>query len=93
MGHQERVSLNVKELNDIVVADDPPAAGLWESLGGDDHPVVVLILVGVTSNLLALTTDSFVGVVTGVELLVRVEQVLGIHMFDGDGVEVTNFCR
>ena len=60
----------MEELDDIVMADDPPTAGLRESLGRDDDPVVVLILVGVTGNLLALTADSLVGVITGVALRV-----------------------
>ena len=73
MGYKERVGLGVEELDDIVMADNPPTTSLRESLGGDDDPVVVRIFMGVTSDLLALAADSLVGVVTGVALGVRME--------------------
>jgi len=72
MGHQERVSLNMEELDDIVMSDDPPTASLRESLGRNDHPVIVLILMRVTGDLLALTADSLVGVIPWIALGVRV---------------------
>jgi len=93
VGHQERVGLSVEELDDIVMADNPSAAGLRESLGRNDDPVVVLILMGVAGNLLALTANSFVRVVTGIALRMRVQQVLGVHVLDRNGVKVTNLCR
>lgn len=91
--HQECVGLNVEELDDVVMADDPSTTGLRESLGRNDHPVVVLIFMGIAGDLLALATDSLVGVITWIELRVRMQQVLGIDVLDGDGVEVTNFCE
>ena len=93
MGHKERVGLSVEKLDDIVVADDPSTAGLRKGLGRDDDPVVVFILVGIARDLLALTADSFVRVIVGVTLRVRVQQVLGVDMLERNGVEVTNFCR
>ena len=90
VGYQERVGLSVKELDDVVMADNPSATGLRESLGRNDDPVVVLILMGVAGNLLTLTANSFVGVITGISLRVRVQQVLGVHVLDRDGVKVTN---
>ena len=82
----------MEKLNDVVMADDPSTSGLRESLGGNDDPVVVFILMGVTSDLLALAADSLVSVIAGVALRVRVQQVLGVDMLDRNGVEVTNFC-
>jgi len=73
VGHKERVSLSVEELDDIVMADNPSTASLRESLGGDDDPVIVPIFMGVASDLLTLAADSLVGVVKGVALGVRVE--------------------
>jgi len=93
MGHEERVGPSVKELDDIIMADDPSAASLWEGLGGDDDPVVVLILMGVTSDLLTLAANSLVGVIAGVALRVRVQQIFGVHVLDRNGIEITNFCR
>ena len=72
VGQQERVSLSVEELDNIVMADNPSTASLRESLGRNDNPVVVLILVRVTGDLLALTTDSSVGIIVWVVLRVRV---------------------
>ena len=92
MRQQKRISLSVKELDDIVMADDSSTTGLRESLCGNNNPVVVLIFMGVTRNLLALAANPPVGVITWVALRVRMQQVLGVHMFDGNGVEVTNFC-
>lgn len=74
------------------MADNPSSTSLGESLSGNDHPVVVLVLVGVASDLLALATDSVVGIITGVALRVGVQQILAIHMLDGEGVKVTNLC-
>lgn len=68
VGHQERVSPSVEELDDIVVADDPSTASLRESLGRNDDPIVVFVLMGVTGDLLTLTADSLVGVIAGVVL-------------------------
>lgn len=93
VGHQERVGPGVEELDDIVVADDPSTTSLRESLGGDNDPVVVLVFMGITSDLLTLTADSLVGIIAGVALRVRVQQVLGAHVLDRNRVKVTNFCR
>jgi hypothetical protein len=82
----------VEELDDIVMADNPSTAGLRECLGGNDDPVVVFILMGVTGDLLALTANSLVGVITWIALRVRVQQVLCVDMLDRNGVKVTNFC-
>ena len=73
VGHQERVGLSVEELDDIVMTDNPSAAGLRECLGRNDDPVVVLILMGVTGDLLALTANSLIGVITRITLRVRVQ--------------------
>ena len=70
VSHKEGVGSSVEELDDIVMAHDPSTSSLRESLGGDDDPVVVLILMRVTSDLLTLAADSFVGVITGVALRV-----------------------
>jgi len=83
----------VEELDDIVMADNPSTAGLRKCLGRNDDPVVVLIFVGVTGDLLALTADSLVGVITWITLRVRVQQILCVDMLDRNGVKVTNFCR
>ena len=91
VGYQKRVGLEVEKLNDVVMTDDPSTSGLRESLGRNDDPIVVFILMGVTSDLLALAADSLVSVIAGVTLRVRVQQVLGVDMLDRNGVEVTNF--
>lgn len=90
VGNQERVGLDVEELDDIVVANNPSTASFGKSLGGNNHPVVILIFMGVTRNLLALAADPLVGVITGVTLRMGVQQVLCVHVFDRDGVKVTN---
>ena len=72
VGHEERVGPSVEELDDIVMADNSSTASLRESLSGDDDPVIVLILMGVTSDLLTLAADSFIGIIAGVALGVRV---------------------
>jgi len=92
VGYQERVGLSVEELDDIVMADNPSTTGLRECFGRNDDPVVVVILVGVTGDLLALTADSLVGVITWITLRMRVQQILCIDMLDRNGVKVTNFC-
>lgn len=93
VGDQERVSLSVEELDDVVMTDNPSTTSLGESFGGNDDPVVVLILMGITSDLLALTADPLVGVFTRITLRVRMKQVLGADMLDSNRVKVTNFCR
>ena len=81
----------MEELDDIVMTDNPSAAGLRESLGRNNDPVVVFVLMRVTGDLLTLTANSLVRVITGIALRVRVQQVLGVHVFDRNGVKVTNF--
>lgn len=93
VGHQERVCVSVEELDDVVMADNPSTASLREGLGRNDNPAVVLIFMGVTSDLLTLTADSLIGVIAWITLRVRVQQVLGVNMLDRNGVEITNFWR
>ena len=70
VGNQERVGLGVEELDDVVVTNNPSAPSLRESFSRNNDPVVVLILVGVTCDLLALAANSLVRVITGVTLRV-----------------------
>ena len=71
VGNQERVGLDVEELDDIIVANDPSTTSLGEGLSGNDHPIVVLVFMGVTRNLLALTANSLVRIIAGIALRVR----------------------
>ena len=85
-------SLSVKELDDIVMANIPTTASLRESLSRNDNPVVVLIFMEITGNLLTLTADPPVGVIVWITLRVQVQQVLGFDVLDRNGVEVVDFC-
>ena len=93
VGYQERVSLSMEELDDIIMADNPSTAGLRECLGRNNDPVVVFIFMRITGNLLALTANSLVGIITWITLRMRMQQVLCVYMLDRNGVEVTNFCK
>jgi hypothetical protein len=52
------VSVDVKELYNITVADNTPPASFRDGLGRDNSPKVVGIVMGVTSDLLAYTESA-----------------------------------
>ena len=53
MGQEIALRVDMQQLNDVFVANDTTATGLRESLGRDDLPVVVRVIVGVSGDLLA----------------------------------------
>jgi hypothetical protein len=52
MGKEMSVGVHMQKLDDIVVSDDTATAGFWEGLGGNDLPVVVGVIVTISSHLL-----------------------------------------
>lgn len=92
VGRQECASLGMKESDDIVMVNIPSTASLRESLSRNDNPVVVLIFMGITGNLLTLTADPPVGVIVWITLRVQVQQVLSFDVLDRNGVKVMDFC-
>jgi hypothetical protein len=49
---EESVSLDMAQLDKVLVADDATATGFREGFGGNDLPVIVHISVGIASDLL-----------------------------------------
>lgn len=56
MCHEVSLRVNVKELNDIAVANNATLSGLWDSLSWDDLPDIIGVIVSIASNLLAYDT-------------------------------------
>lgn len=59
MSEEVRLGVHVKQLDDILIADDATAASLWESFGRDDLPEVVGVIVSVPGNLLTYPDREF----------------------------------
>lgn len=59
MSEEVRLGVHVKQLDDILIADDAAAASLWESFGRDDLPEVVGVIVSVPGNLLTYPDREF----------------------------------
>ncbi len=53
MGKKMALGDNVKKLNDILVANDPPTPCLWESFRRNDLPKVICVIMSITSDLLS----------------------------------------
>lgn len=81
----------MQKLDGVFVPNDSAPAGLGESFGGYDLPVVVLVCVAVAGDLLALGADAAVVVAQGVLLRVRVQEDFGVFVADGDCVVVPDF--
>ncbi len=90
----EKVGLgvDVEEAHDVVVAHNSSASLLGESLGRDDLPVVVGVVVAIPGDLLALRTDAPVVVLQGVPVGVRVQEHLGVFVADSQSVIVMYLC-
>jgi hypothetical protein len=80
------VSTDVAETNKVVVLDN--ASKLLVVIGGQKLPVVVGIVVRVTSNLLTLAGNTAIVVSEGVTVLMTVEVGLGLLVSDSDAVVV-----
>ena len=52
MRQKKSLRVDVQELDDVVVTNYTTTTSLWERLSRDDLPVVVRVLVAITSNLL-----------------------------------------
>lgn len=52
------LGVHVQELDDILVTNDAAATCLWESLGWDDLPLIVRVIVSITGDLLTYKTMS-----------------------------------
>lgn len=53
MGKKMSLSVDMKELNNIAILNNTTAAGFGDSLGRDNLPIVISVIVGITGNLLA----------------------------------------
>ena len=53
MRHEVSLSVDMQQLDDILVTDNTATTSLGKSLGGNDLPEVVGIVVPVAGNLLA----------------------------------------
>lgn len=90
VGEQVALGLGVEELNGILVTNDAATTGSWQSLGGDDLPEVVGVVVGVTGDLLTLATDAAILIAKGISLLMGVKIHLGVLVLESDGVVVAD---
>ena len=52
MSEEVRVGVNMKKLDNIAIANNTPPSGFRDSLGGNNLPKVVGIIVSITSDLL-----------------------------------------
>lgn len=55
---EERVGVDVQELDHVVVPDDTPSPSFGDGFGGNDLPVVVSVVVAVSRHLLACKASS-----------------------------------
>lgn len=78
MRKQQGLRVDMLQLNNIVVSHDPATTRLGDFLGRDDLPVVVGVVVGIASDLLALGTDTAVIIPQRVSFFVRVEVLLRV---------------
>lgn len=85
------VSTDVAETNKIVVLDN--ASKLLVVIGGQKLPVVVGIVVRVTSNLLTLAGNTAIVVSEGVTVLMTVEVGLSLLVSDSNAVVVLDVNR
>jgi len=58
VSHQMRVRVDMEELDDVVLTDDPTSTGFGELLGRYDLPVVVGIVVRVCGDLLTYEHET-----------------------------------
>ena len=93
MGQQVGLCADVVNLDNVTIADDAATTSFRNGLGGDDFPKVVGVVVGVSGNLLALATDTAIGVCQGVALVMGMEENLGFLVLDGDNIEIVNLCE
>lgn len=91
MRKQKGLGVDVLQLNDVVVSDDPATTRFGDFLGRDDLPVVVCVIVGITGDLLALRTDTAVIISQGVSFIVRVKVLLRVLVTYGDSIVVSDF--
>lgn len=80
----------MEELDDVVVAHNATTASLRKRLGGNDSPVVVGIVVAITSDLLTLTADSTIFVRQRVPVRVGVKEDLGVLVTHRDDIVVVD---
>ncbi len=50
--HEERISVDMKKLDHVIVAYNPTTASFRKRFGGYDLPKIVRIVMGIASNLL-----------------------------------------
>ena len=60
VGQKESVRCHMEELDDVIVADDAATTGFGKGLGRDNAPVVIGVVVAISSDLLTLATDTVV---------------------------------
>lgn len=89
---QQCLRVDVEELEHVVVSNDTSTSGLGESLGRNNLPVVVGVIVSVTGDLLTLATDTTIVVLKRILVRVRVQEYAGILVPDRNGVVVADLC-
>lgn len=88
MREQNLVRDNVPESNQVEVSDN--ALRVVHIVGRKDLPVVVCVIVGIASNLLALAGNTAIIISQGIGVGVAVQVCLGLFVPDGDVIIVMN---
>ena len=91
MAKEIALSADMEQLNGILVADNASTSSLWKSLCGDNLPLVIEILVWVTSDLLTLTADAAIWIFQRIVFFMRVQVDFGILVLERDGIIVADF--
>jgi len=52
MGKKVGLSIDMKQLYDIVMTNDAPTSGFWKRLRWNDFPLIVGVIMTITGNLL-----------------------------------------
>ena len=81
------------ELDNVGMSNDSSSTRLGDIFGRQDLPLIIRIIVRVTSDLLTLRTDSSIIVSQGVLVDMGVKELLGILVLDRDRVKVSDFCH
>lgn len=84
---------NMAELDNVAVAHALGLRWINQRIAGQDLPLVVGVVVGITSDLLTLAGNTAIVITQGVLVPVAVEEDLGVLVAHGNGVEVLNANR
>lgn len=90
MRRQQRLRVYMQKLNDIVVKHRPSWASRGKCFRRDDLPVIVCVVMTVTSDLLALATDTAILVLQRITLLMGVQEDLCFPVLQNHSIVVAN---